>query len=449
MQDLIALWASAVCVGAALLFYGLSLRANTPTDKTAFRIQLVYFSFYFVAAPLLHIAFNVFVELPVSSKEISLAWLNVIHAVGLTAASMGAVVASRRKTVIQPAHSQVNWRGVRTASILGAIAGGLTFLWLWQTYGAALLVDRSEVDSQNSASIFTYMLVESVPLLCGWAYIAHTKINPKKRGALSFFVALLSISLVAVVFSGTRGSRVAVIFQIVAFLLLYHKLVSNIRMRQVFVFIVMFGVFNNFYAIYKYDGMNAVLEYMSTGEKPDVVEKYSGTGQVLLQDLGRSDVAAVVFDRVRSDEYVAPNFPHTYLAGVQLLLPQPLRSEALLPKTVLGASAQYSVPAEKNFSSTRIYGPAAEAALNFGLWFVVPVFFLLGYVHKFCLNAALTSQSGTKVLFYPLFVLFPIFMVFYDFDNIVFSIVKSWAIPLIVYLNAAVSVTKIRQHASV
>lgn len=442
MQDLITLWISAACVSAALIFYGLSLKANLPTDRTAFRLHLAYFTFYFVGAPLLHVALDVFVEIPISNSVVSLTWLNVIHSGGLLAASVGAISASRTRQETAAHSYQVRWSSLKLTSVVAALAGALAYVWLWNSYGLSLLVDRSDTDARDSASILVFILVESVPLLCGWAYIAHLKMKSYRPSSIEFFVSLLLVSMTAVVFSGTRGSRVAVIFQIISFLLLYHKLVAKIKLRQVVVFIAMFIAFNNLYSLYKYDGLNAVFEYLSSGEKPDVVEKYSRPSQILLQDMGRSDVAAVILDRVLTSEYTPPYLPHTYFSGFQLLLPQPLRSEKWLPKTVLGASAQYSVPADRNVSSTRIYGPAAEAALNFGIWFIAVAFFILGFAHKRCLTAARNSQLSSQILFYPLFALLPVFMIFYDFDNIVFSIVKNWTIPLIVYAIARVWVPR-------
>jgi hypothetical protein len=125
------------------------------------------------------------------------------------------------------------------------------------------------------------------------------------------------------------------------------------------------------------------------------------------------------------------------LYGLSIFLPKSLRSEQIYSKRDLGTKAQYGNTRGEDFSSSRIYGLTAESILNFGFLGVPISFFIFGFVHRKALDFAKDLKSKGLMLTYPFFFFFPVYMLFYDFDNLVFQSFKVWIVPIIILFMAS------------
>ncbi|WP_219210070.1 hypothetical protein [Variovorax boronicumulans] len=422
---------SSFAVAISLGLYIFCVRNGNGIDRRAASLQGYYLIFFFFLAPLLHIFLDTFVDVSISDWNAALTKFNMMNAIGLLFAIIGFKF-GRGNFNLRP-RSVLNWGRLQRICIFVATLGALVYLLMWIVAPSSMLLGAGS-EGEGPLPIYFYMLVECIPMLVGWIYISANKKKNRNLSPRGFWVIFLIVAVLSIIFSGMRGSRVSVIFQVLSFVLLYDAAIQRIRIGKLLILAVAAISFNSIFSVYKYGGVDAFSDYASNGERSEYVEKVSAPARILLHDFGRADVAALVLDRATTGGYRAPLFPETYLYGIQLLLPQSLRSEDFSSKTVLGASAQYQVSIQDAEPSSRIYGVIAESILNFGLLLLPFVFLFFGYVHRRTLTAAVQAKENEFLLFYPLFVLAPIFFLFYDFDNILFLLVKTWLIPAVVFV---------------
>jgi hypothetical protein len=175
----------------------------------------------------------------------------------------------------------------------------------------------------------------------------------------------------------------------------------------------------------------------------EVVERYNDPVTFIVGDLGRADIQAPILMGVL-DGTVVPNYlGETYLAGAFTILPSSVRPTWAQQKISLGEQAQYKLSGRYNatyqlangqFASSRIYGLLGEALLNFGIYAVPAVFFLFGFLSRRCFLRVSPPSNWGNVLTAPFFALLPVYMLFYDFDNIVFQTVVVWCLPALLLL---------------
>lgn len=433
MEDYLAITASALPVALALVFYYGLARRLAGIDQAALRIQMIYLVFYFAAAPVLHVVFNVFLDAKVADKTGALMRLNLIDALGLIVALAGLLL-PRAPSEPAPQHkATIPWLRLRRISLIFIALGTVTYALAWQAFGMAMVLDPLEGE-KFAVPIYPFILIECVPMLFGWYFIAGIALNRKGARGRDFWLGLVLVAVTSLVYAGLRGSRVTIVFQVLSYIMFYSIAIRRIGIRQVFIMLSAAIIFNNLYSVFKYGGLDAVQTFMTSGEKPQYVEKYSSPARIFLQDLGRADVQAVIYDRLDSRQYEPPYFPHTFLYGLQLLLPSSLRAEEFASKVELGTIALYnSRPEKSTFSATQIYGVITESALNFGYAILPLAFLAFGALHRLSLMKAQACRTRSDILLYPLYVLCPVYFLFYDFDNIVFLIVKTWLVPFMIY----------------
>lgn len=401
---------------------------------TLVRYNFLYFSFYFVIAVYAHYYLNFFVELYIEDTSSALVNLNIINSIGLTLAILGYFFS--KKINVQNSFSfSVDFKKIRNRSLFFIIIGVLLSFYLFKYEFASVV---KSVEEENQRSIFIYMFVENTPLLMGWLFIAYYKNKDKIPSIYSFYLMLLIVVVASLIVSGTRGSRISIILQISSFILLYSSVFKKIKFRNILIALFIAFIFNNYFTVYKYGGIEAVEEYISTGYKPTYISDYQDSRKVILHDLGRSDVQAIIYDRVINDDYNPPYIPHSYISSLNLLIPSSLKfDENFYSKEQLGYSAQYMTTLSKENKSSRIYGVMGEALLNFGFLGVFFSFFIFGIVIQRTLKSYKYLERNGLILFMPLIVLFPVYYLFYDFGNILFLLVKTWLIPIFVFLSSS------------
>lgn len=433
--DIALFYASLATTCVALVIYFIFTSSAFKGDGVSRGIQFGYMTLYFAIAPCLHWVNNYFItDVSYNDAKFSLVYLNLINSLGLFFALIAFVNSgsSANQSIVV---SNLPWRMISKVSGLVAALGVIVWAVVILVFRESVLIGGS--DSQlPKGMIAVFIIIESVPMLLAWYYFSKIKLKKRKPGYFEFWVVFVFFTFIAVAFSGIRGSRVSIIFQVIIFLLLYGYMVRPVSWRQLLAVSIIGAILVNFYGVYKYGGVEAVAAYVETGEKPRAQNKEYPLLSFMLHDLGRSDVQALIAERLVYDEYKPPYFPHTYLYGLGILLPDAWMPDSLSSKTELGTEAQYGYERSEDYFSTRIYGLSAEAGLNFGLLGIPFAFFAFGVIHRKSVKMVVKLKKTGNFLFYPLFLVLPVYVLFYDFDNLIFQLIKVWLVPAVVFFFA-------------
>ncbi|MFC1758729.1 hypothetical protein ACFL2H_08165 [Planctomycetota bacterium] len=191
------------------------------------------------------------------------------------------------------------------------------------------------------------------------------------------------------------------------------------------------------WGFYKAAGLSG-LEALSSTDSRRQFETHSGRSLRLnlLGDLARSDIQSYILYRInmRNSNYQYA-YGKTYISALQLMVPSSIlpRKFRAPGKRVYGTRVQYGSysyqPSVR--TSSRVYGIAGEAMLNFG-WSAVPIVYgLYGVFVSFIRFRILQlDRSDGRILIAPFFVIFAVAALASDSDNLVVLLIKYLAVPL-------------------
>lgn len=427
-EEFIMIYISLLTIVISLLLY-LLIGNMIVSEKNIFNFQFLYIVLYFLIAPALHVIFNIYAsDFLFYSFEEALISLNTINSVGIIFMLFGLVLS--RKIILKPIFksSNINWKLLFKISSIYIAMSTIYYVYLVMTTNVFFL--ESQIELENT-SLLRYMILESTPIVFAWQIISYLKIN-KKNGFIPYF---LLFSIIAIVFGGLRGSRVTIIFNIISFLVLYIYIIRTINFKYLLPLMLIGFLFNSIYSNYKYSGIEGIKTYITTGQKSDFIEeKDNATLHFILSDLSRTDVQAKIVENFEAGDYTPPYNPETYISALLLVFPDEINNPNIRSKRILGTDAIYGFEGNDFYSSSRIYGLVGESILNFGLYLLPFSFIMFGMIHGLSNKYIYRVKKKSYVLFLPLLFFFPIYLLFYDFDNIVFQVIKNWFIPLMIFI---------------
>jgi len=281
-----------------------------------------------------------------------------------------------------------------------------------------------------------FMISESFPIvaLIGFAVWARRRKEPLPWTVIfGVLIAYLSLKLF---FGGLRGSRSNTIWGLFWAIGIIHLWVREVPKKAILVGIVFLVSFMYLYGFYKALGVEALEAF----QESDGVTALAGeTGRTLeatiLSDLARSDVQAFLLFQLleHADDYEF-GVGRTYLGAAALLVPRSLWPGRPPTKVKEGTEVQYGVGSfvAGKLESSRVYGLAGEAMLNFGPLAVPVAFGILGLLVGWVRNMLATLHpADARFLLYPLLVNLCFVILVSDSDNIVFFFFKNGALPFI------------------
>jgi hypothetical protein len=239
--------------------------------------------------------------------------------------------------------------------------------------------------------------------------------------------------MTAILFGGLRGSRSNIVWQCFWFAGIVHLWIRPINKKIIAVSLVFLFGFMYIYGAYKSYGLKA---FELANDPVRMREMADASGRTpkrtLLGDMGRSDVQAYVLYLLSDD---GCNYRYklgsTYLSGITLLIPGPIRPK-LYGKSEAGFELMKGSPSLGERTS-RIYGLAGEAMLNFGPTGIPFAFALFAWIVAKCRALMMRPETrDSRFLFYP-FIVNVLFQILSgDFGMIVFFIAKNCFVPFIV-----------------
>jgi hypothetical protein len=170
---------------------------------------------------------------------------------------------------------------------------------------------------------------------------------------------------------------------------------------------------------------------------------------VLLGDLSRAGVQAIVVDRLLRDPPADLAFGESYAGDVVKLFPESVLSSVIVrDKVAVGTDVLYGEGTyASGFASTRIYGLVGEGLMNFGFVGGVAVFAALGFAVRGAAMLYQAAQRGSM----PASVLAPavgvtcILMLGSDLDNLIWFTFKQLLPLLLIVWGARIVMDQSRE----
>jgi hypothetical protein len=409
-------------------------------------IGVIGFHFFFLA-PLLHVAWDAwmpYVQPPPDWRP----WLGGMAAVNAAGLFLYRVARDRARRSGR-GESERGARELDPGRLLFAAGCGMAVsaglqLWVYAEHGGLLgYVDAftRSVGLPESQSAFAgmgwiFMLSESFPILALLAFAAVARRARLGRAWVVILVVLIGYFVLKLLFGGLRGSRSNTIWGVFWAVGIIHLWIRPVGRRFVVAGMCALLAFMYAYGFYKDLGRDVVALYEG-GALDEGGGRLDRTFESLvLGDLGRADVQAFLLYRLsQSDRDYVYAKGRTYLGTAALLVPRRLWPQRPPTKVQEGTEAQFGVGSydEETWSSSKVYGLAGEAMLNFGPFAVLAAYLgfgvVVGRLQRF---GGRLRPGDARLLTYPFLVNLCFAALLGDSDNLLFMFVKDGLVPLFV-----------------
>lgn len=391
---------------------------------------------FFFLNPILHVYYDtwMFIAHPPTDWRPWLGYMGILNAVGLVIYRY--ITSHAHFRYIRP---KTYWKINHSKSIgifIFALAVTLSAqLYVFARFGGIMgFIYAYDAGVDAFAGMgWIFMISESFPILLMMLYAIMSVRYQQLRSWRVIVFALSAYLLVIILFGGLRGSRSAVAWPMFWAIGMVHFWVRPINKRISSVGLVFLFGFMYIYGPYKSYGIRS-FEIMKKPELLRVLSDKSGRTKMrtLLGDMGRSDVQAFVLYVLSGDSSKYQyKFGSTYLSGLTLLLPRPIRPN-IHGKAEAGFELFTGMPSMGD-RSFRVYGLAGEAMLNFGPAGVPFAFAIFAWLVSICRSFLRRLKTDdTRVLLYPLVVSVLIMLLTGDFGMILFFIIKVGFIPCLI-----------------
>jgi hypothetical protein len=396
---------------------------------------------FFFLAPLLQVMLDSKLLYVIDQPTDYRPWLGLmacINAVGLLCYRLALHVFGRRERRLT---SVWTLKGSLFLPVLGialliSVAAEVYVLHSFGGIGGVANSFTEKQDKFNNTG-WLFMLSESLPILI---MIGVAGLCWKKR-VTWFLLGPLLILVIALEFllGGLRGSRQNVVWAVAWALGIIHFGIRPISRRMIGICTVLMLAFMYFYGFYKVAGAEAFTSITNSEWRSQVVE-ISGRSfeSVLVGDLGRSDVQSFALYRMQDwNEYA---WGRTYLGAFNLLIPRWISTDRLPTKVKWTTDLEYGVGSydSNHYPSSRVYGLAGEAMLNFGIIGVPIAYGLFGFLMaKMKTLSTAVDRNDARILMVPFLACLAMVVLAHDLDVDLFIIVKNAMLPFaVIYLGS-------------
>ena len=283
-----------------------------------------------------------------------------------------------------------------------------------------------------------FTISESFPLLLTMLYAYYARRRKWMRKWISIASFTVIFLLVSFLFGGFRGSRSTIVWRLFWVAGIIHFWVRPLSRKNIIVGLIFLVGFLYFYAFYKdmgtrffqtvnREGLLALLETSPPGHSFEAI---------IIDDLSRVNVQSYELYRLMErDINYHYGWGRTYLAGLVTFVPHFVWPNRPVGKTKEGTNLLYGegsyIPGI--FRTSRVFGLAGEAMLNFGIWGVPFAFmfwgWIVGLIDKLIMRL---PPNDSRWLLVPFLVMLGFNALQSDSDNLVFFIFKNGLLPFLV-----------------
>lgn len=282
-----------------------------------------------------------------------------------------------------------------------------------------------------------YMVSETFPILALMGFVVFARHRPRCQSWPVLMLALMVFFALAMFFGGLRGNRSNTVWNLFWAVGIVHFWVRPIPSRLIFAGLLFLTLFMYAYGLFKGAGLNAV-DALGSSEARATLAAETGRPleSTILDDFGRSDVQAYLLYRMTApDRDYQYAWGRTYAVAPAILVPRALWPDRPPNMAKEGTDAQFGMGsfAPVLAESSRVYGLAGEAMLNFGPLAVPLAFLLWGLAVSYIRRRPAAWASGdVRFLLYPLAVVVAFAVVFQDVENQLFFAIKFGTVPFVV-----------------
>lgn len=288
---------------------------------------------------------------------------------------------------------------------------------------------------QNTGWVFVFS--ESFPLVAMLGFTVYARAKRWRLNGISVVVVLTAFLLTQLLFGGLRGSRSNTVWALFWAVGLIHFWIRPVSRQLIYSGLVFLFAFLYAYGFYKEYGLKGLSAAVEDSDQRIALQKKRGRDMkgIVLGDFGRTDVQAYILYKVsRPNSDYEYAWGRTYIGALALLIPRAILPDR--PRTsvqegteVLNWQGAY-LPGK--FESSKVYGLAGEAMMNFGPLAVPFLFTFLGLVvGGVSWLMSRLSPIDSRLLLLPFLVnlCFPVLAG--DSDNIVWFIFKQGLLPIL------------------
>jgi hypothetical protein len=277
---------------------------------------------------------------------------------------------------------------------------------------------------------------ESFPVLLLIVWTARLRAYSQKWSYLRTTAALTVLFFLIVIFGGLRGSRGNTVYAVLYAIGIIHLTLRRLSWRTLAVIGTVLLVFMYVYGFYKVS-QQTFLSAVGSQEELRLLGEKTGRNldAVLLGDIERSDMQAFMLFRLADDaSNVEYALGRTYLDSALNFIPYAIFPYRPPGKVKYGTDLCYGLGTyvDGGFGSTKIYGLAGEAMLNWGLLGVLPAFIAFG-----CLTGKLQmlishlGPSDSRRYVAPIMSIACVVTLSSDFDNLLYVLLRQALMPVL------------------
>lgn len=288
------------------------------------------------------------------------------------------------------------------------------------------------------------MLSDPLPILLSMAGVRMLTDPRRPKSMFTVILLITGMAALAFAFLGLRGSRSAFMYLLVIVAGMAHYRIRRISVPWalgggliLIVFVYYYGFFKRLGAMGA-DAVGSTVAAIGSAEQRRYLEQRTGNtmATTLLGDMSRAEMQTFMLYRLdaHGDRYEY-RWGRTYLRSAIMIIPRAIWYEKGPGKNEAGTDLQYGqgVSLDPKRLSTRVYGLAGEAILNFGLLGVPLAFAAYGSVLGWYRRKVASWRFGDARYFLaPLFMIIAMAAYIGDSDNVMYSLLKNGTIPIAV-----------------
>jgi hypothetical protein len=329
------------------------------------------------------------------------------------------------------------------------VLAGVIQLLVYSKYGGVIGYITAATDLEGRAESFSgmglvFLFSESFPILSMIGFAAYARHRKHLRTWHVLIIILAVFLVLQLFFGGLRGSRSNTIWALFWALGIIHFWLRTVNKKLILFGLVFLVFFMYIYGFFKGAGLEGVKTALEGQEARAALSAETGRSWegLVLADLARSDLQAFLLYRLmRQGSDYEYAWGRTYFSAALSPIPKAILPGKPVNKSKEGTDAQYGMGSYEPglFVSSKVYGLAGEAMLNFSPLAVPVAFVCLGIVVgsvRACLFR--WHPSDTRFLLFPMFVTLCFIVLVGDADNVLFSLVKDGSFPcIVVFLSSS------------
>lgn len=402
-------------------------------------LGILGFHFFFLA-PLLHVRWDFWMHevSPPPDWRDWLGYMAILNVLGIACYRLGRKVfegrGAPRETIweINKARFHIFLPACFLVSVVAQV-------WVYARMGGISGYIDARLNDPNAflGLGWIFMISEAAPILAAFFMIIEmqrTKLSWVTAGLMLFVLFVMQIF-----FGGLRGSRSETVHMLFWVVGCIHFLIRPVPRKLIFIGCIFLFAFMYVYGFYKDMGANATDALSGSEDRAQLEQKTGRTSEALiLGDMGRADVQSFILFRLMNDSGdFNYGFGRTYVGALSILIPATVMPDRPDTKVKEGTDIELGTGAYVPgvLWSSRVYGLAGEAMLNFGPIAVPFAYAIFGLIVGWFRREIFTLLPGdSRFLLVPLGIYLCIAGLSGDSDNVFFGLIKDGFLPTVVVL---------------